>query len=141
MTADMTTAQRGFTLIELMVIVVIVGILASVAYPSFRDQALRASRSDAKAALVDAASRQEQYFLDNKTYTSDVADLNLAAETENGYYAVAIDAATAACPVTTCFTARATPLGRQADDTRCAALTLDSRGTKSATGTEPESCW
>lgn len=134
-------AQRGFTLVELMIIVVIVGILASVAYPSYRDQALRAARSDAKGALLDMASRQEQYHLDNKTYASDPDDLNVAAATEHEYYALAIDAATAGCPVSICFVLRATPQGGQADDTRCGQLTLNSRGTKGATGTEPDSCW
>lgn len=141
MNVNPRAAQRGFTLMELMITVVIVGVLASIAYPSFRDQALRASRADAKAALVDAASRQEQYFLDNKRYANDLDDLNLAAETENGYYAMSIDAPTAACPISTCFSARATPQGRQVADGRCAELALNSRGIKSATGSEPEICW
>ena len=129
------------TLIELMIVVVIVGILAAVAYPSFRQQALRSARADAKSALVDAIARQEQFFLDNKTYSSSLANLNVPATTENGYYTLSIDAATTACPISRCYGIRATPAGTQADDTKCAALTVNSSGVKSATGTTPADCW
>jgi type IV pilus assembly protein PilE len=133
--------QHGVTLMELLIVVVIVGLLAAVALPSYRENAMRAARSDARTALQEALSRQEQFFLDNRTYTNSLAALNLAAATENDYYTVSIDAATAGCPISRCYTMRAVPQGRQADDTQCAALTINSSGTKSATGTEPASCW
>lgn len=133
--------QRGVTLMELLIVVVIVGLLAAVAVPSYRENAIRAARSDARTVLQDALSRQEQFFLDNRTYANSLAALNLVAATENGYYSVSIDAATAGCPISRCYSMRAVPQGKQADDTQCSALTINSSGTKSATGTEPASCW
>ena len=132
---------RGFTLIELMVVVVIVGILAGVAYPSFREQSRRSARAEARAALLDGASRQEQYWLDNKSYTATLSDLQIAATTESEKYAISVDAASAGCPIARCYSLRATPQGPQAEDANCSALTLNSSGVKSATGTTPTECW
>jgi type IV pilus assembly protein PilE len=135
--------NKGFSLIELLIVMVVVGILASVGYPSYRDHVLRTQRAEAQSALMDAASRQEQFFLDNKTYTTTIGagGLNLAALTESGAYALSVVAPTAACPITRCYVLRATPQGGQTDDTRCASLTLSSSGTKNATGTAPTECW
>lgn len=132
---------HGFTLVELMIVVVIVGILAGVAYPSFRDQARRSARAEARAALLDGASRQEQYWLDNKSYTATLSDLQIAATTESEKYAISVDAASAGCPIARCYSLRATPQGPQAEDANCSALTLNSSGVKSATGTTPTECW
>ena len=134
-------AQRGFTLVELLVVVVIVGILAAVGYPSYRNQAIRSARADARVELMDIVSRQEQFFLDNKTYSATLGGLDMTATSESGYYTLSIDAATADCPITNCYALSATPLGRQADDTACNVLTLDSSGIRSATGSDPASCW
>ncbi|MGR8919698.1 MAG: type IV pilin protein [Gammaproteobacteria bacterium] len=133
--------QAGFTLMELMIVVVIVGILAAIGYPSYRNQAIRAARSDARTELMDAMTRQEQFFLDNKTYAASLANLDMVAASESGYYTLSIDAATAACPITSCYAMRATPTGSQTEDTDCAVLTVTSGGIRSATGTDPASCW
>lgn len=133
--------QSGLTLLELLIVVVIIGILASVAYPSFRDNALRSARSDARTTLQNGLARQEQFFLDNRTYAANLAQLDLVAATDNGYYTVSIDAATAGCPITRCYSMRATPQGTQANDARCSVLVINSGGTKTATGTEPATCW
>ena len=76
----------GFTLIELLVTIVIAALIAAIAIPSYSDFVERSRRSEARAALGDLADRQEQFFLDNKTYTSSLGDLNVNANTENGYY-------------------------------------------------------
>lgn len=137
----MQTKQNGFTLIELMIVIVIVGILVSVVYPSFREQALRSARSDAKTALATAISRQEQFFADNKTYTGSLSALDMVAETDNGYYQISIDAATTACPLARCFAMRAVPQGGQTDDLDCGSLTINSSAVKSATGSLGAACW
>lgn len=61
---------RGFTLIELMITVVIVGILASVALPSYRNHVIRSKRSSAEAQMMDIASREQQYLISNRVYAS-----------------------------------------------------------------------
>lgn len=133
--------QRGVTLMELMIVVVVVGILAAVGYPSYRKQSLRAARSEGRAALLAAASRQEQYFLDNKSYAASLSELGLTALTEGGKYQLAVDAETSGCPLTSCYALTAAPQGRQVDDGDCGSLTLDANGTKGATGTTPSACW
>ena len=127
---------RGFTLIELMIVVLIIAVIGFIALPSYRDYVLRAARSEGKAALMTVASKQEQYYLDNKTYTSTLADLNVPATTEGGKYTVVIIAADA-----TSYSLEAQPAGGQVDDTDCADLTLDSNGTKGASGPTGTECW
>jgi type IV pilus assembly protein PilE len=62
-------AQRGFTLIELMVAVVVLAILASIAYPSYMDYTQRARLAEARSQLMDARAKLEQFYQDNRTYT------------------------------------------------------------------------
>ena len=78
--------QSGFTLIELMITVAIVGIIASIAIPSYFEHVKRAARTEAIAALLDIANRQEQYFADNRQYATTFDQLGLNDTTENGYY-------------------------------------------------------
>ena len=126
--------QRGFTLIELMIVVAVIAILASVAMPSYRDYVLRANRSAAQSHMMDIAGRQGQYMLDNRSYAATVGTLNLSTPTDvSAYYNVAI-AITAAPPG---FTITATPYGSQTSDS-CGALSLDSTGAKTPTTGR---CW
>jgi len=136
--------KAGFTLIELMITVAVVGILAAVAYPSYRDQVLRSRRSEAKAALADTVGRQEKFLLNNKTYTATLgaSGLNMNATTESGHYLMSVVAPTASCPIARCYVVQAVPQGAQTNDTRCATLSITSRGQKleSGTGTVAD-CW
>lgn len=80
---------QGFTLIEVMIAVVIVGILASIAYPSYIDYVVKSGRSEGVAAVMKVANLQEQYYLDNRAYATDMTKLGLAASpfvTEHGRY-------------------------------------------------------
>jgi type IV pilus assembly protein PilE len=125
--------QGGFTLIELMIVVVIIGILAAIGYPAYRDYVLRSNRTEGYAALSDAAARQERFFSNNNIYTTDMTALNFTADpyitNQNQYYSVDVDAPTAGCPIVSCFSITATAQGTQADDTDC-------QGTRT-----PANCW
>lgn len=136
-------SQRGFTLIEVMIVVAVVAILVAVALPSYQDSLIKGRRSDGISALLDVANRQEQHMLDRSTYVADMTLLGFPADpavSEEGFYTV--DAA--ACGVgtiATCYVLTATPTGGQANDTRCANLVLDSNGRRTATGTQADDCW
>lgn len=125
---------RGFSLIEVMVVVVIVGILASIAYPSYIDFVTKSGRSEGVVAVMKVANLQEQYYLDNRTYTSDMTELGLATPfiTEHGYYSVA------SVGTSSSFTITATAKGSQASrDPICTIITITSAGVK---GPAAE-CW
>ncbi|MFV0594542.1 type IV pilin protein [Shewanella sp.] len=125
---------QGFTLVEVMIAVVIVGILASIAYPSYIDYVVKSGRSEGVAAVMKVANLQEQYYLDNRAYATDMTKLGLAASpfvTEHGRYSLASSG-------TSSFTITATAQGSQASrDSTCATITMTSAGVK---GPSAE-CW
>ncbi len=123
--------QRGFTLIELMVVVAIAALLAMVAIPSYDSFVTRTRRSEAREALSDFAARQEQFFLNNKSYSNSVAALGRGTATSGGYYNISIPLAT-----TTAYTLRADAQSPQDRDTDCAVMTLTSTGSRA-----PADCW
>lgn len=125
--------QRGFTLIELMIVVAVVGILAAVAYPSYMDQVRKGRRAEAQAALLNIGARQQQTLLDVRSYRSSLADLNVGLPaTVQQTYTVTLVLGTGTVPA---FTATAAPVGAQAADT-CGSLSLTEKGVKS-----PANCW
>jgi type IV pilus assembly protein PilE len=75
MQARLVHKMRGITLIELMIVVVVIGIMAAVAYPNYREFVARANRNEAKAALLRIATNQERFYLQNNTYTCDMTRL------------------------------------------------------------------
>jgi len=131
--------MRGMSLIELMVVVAIVALLATIAVPSYRQFLLKSHRAEAKAALLNLAAAQEKFYLQNNTYTDDLTTappggLGLPATTENGHFTVAIAAGANAAG----FTATAATAGGQAQDTHCATFTINQAGARTATSSN---CW
>lgn len=132
--------RKGFTLIELMIAVAIIGIIAAVAIPQYKQYVLRGNRAAAQAFMMDVANREKQYLLDARSYIAGSTDavgllsaLNMTA-TKAVYtnYTIAIAAsAPVAAPPT--FTITATPVAgsQQVSD---GSLTLDDMGTKGPTG-------
>lgn len=134
--------KNGFTLIEVMITVAIVGILAAVAYPSYTEHVKKSARAEAITALVDAANKQEQFFVDNHDYTAVLANLGLNATTETGLYTLSIVAVANSRE----FIITATPTsGIALTDSDCTALSINELSTKAATGghsSDPSAfCW
>lgn len=121
--------QRGFTLIELLITIVIVALLATVAYPSYQDAIRKSRRSDAVTALAAVQQAQERWRSNRNSYTTaltaepgaDPPGLGLSATSPNDYYAIGIDAAAA-----TGFTVTASAVAgtSQAGDGSCARLRI-----------------
>jgi len=133
-------ANQGFTLIELMIVVVIVAVLMGIALPSYTEYVNKGRRSDAMSALLDVANRQEQFMFDRNTYTTTLSDLNVPVNTEHYTIVVAVGGTGS---IQTSYRLTATPLATspQDDDARCTSFRLTSTGTKSATGTHAADCW
>lgn len=130
----------GFTLIELMITVAIVGILAAIAYPSYLDQVRQSRRADAQSALLQAANRQERFYTTQYTYANNLGDLGMPAETENDAYTLNVDSGDGDG-----FQISANAQGDQVNDD-CGKLTINERGEKTANdqGTNEaisQQCW
>ena len=142
--------QGGFTLLELMIVVVIIGILAALSYPSYMQYVISTKRTAATSVLLQVADRQQQFFMDNKTFTADMTNLGFAASPlvvgDDGRPLASGDAKSvytismSNVGVTT-YTITATPLHAQLSrDTECGALTLDQTLAKGAGGAVAD-CW
>lgn len=116
--------MAGFTLLELLITLVIVGILASIAYPSFIESVRKSRRADGIAALTQARHAQERFRANNPTYsgTLDNTGLNLPATSPDGHYTLAVGGNT-----TKTYTATVTAKGSspQINDTACRVLKLE----------------
>lgn len=103
----------GFTLLELMIVVTIVGVLAAIAFPYYGDYVRKSRRVDGENALMEAAQKLETFYAANATYTEDevAANISVKSQTTDGvyFYDIAIVAADASCPITSCYRIDATP--------------------------------
>jgi type IV pilus assembly protein PilE len=124
---------KGFTLIEMMIVVAIVGVLATVAYPSYVDQVRRSHRSEAQTVLMNLANRQQQFLLDTRSYADTVGALTIPIPASvSAFYTVTMVVGTATAPE---FTAIASPLASQASD-KCGVIQITHTGEKT-----PTNCW
>lgn len=132
-----TQQQRGMTLIELMIVLVVLTVLVAIAYPSYQNQVQKSRRADGITALNDAAMIMERCRSDNASYVG--CEAGVDATSENGYYTIAATAAA----TDTAWSFTATAVGVQANDGKCMTLTLDSLGNRGYTGSaaDADTCW
>jgi type IV pilus assembly protein PilE len=132
--------SRGFTLIEVMIVVVIVGILAAVAYPSYSEYIKRGYRAEGMALLNDAAARQERYFAQSNSYitsTSSLGELGLTVTSDtvastNDRYTLSVAGGSGGYMLT------ATPTF---SDSQCGNLTLTATGSRGSSAGSVDNCW
>ncbi len=135
---------QGVTLVELLIVVVIIGVLGMVAIPSYRQYSIRAQRTEAKTALLQLATNQARFYLQNNTYTNNLAALGFpAGTTSKGVYTLAVPVANANAYQAT---AVPTPGGglngkNMTVDTDCALFSIDARGVQAAAPDPNTSCW
>lgn len=143
--------QRGVTLIELMIVIVILAVIASFAYPSYMNYVVDTKRTAATSILLQVADRQQQFFMDNKRFTNDLTNLGFAnnplviaddgrpmanAADSDSTYSVALTNVTA-----TTYTITAAPLNGQASrDAECGSMTLNQTLMKGSSG-GGDDCW
>ncbi|MES9900896.1 MAG: type IV pilin protein [Sedimenticola sp.] len=144
----------GFTLIELMIVVAVVGILTAIAYPSYNEQVSKSRRTDAQTALMEVTNREEIFFSNFNTYTTVVVSpdpcagaacgLGYISTSPEGYYSISVAAGGAG--IGTSFTASAARVSgsAQASD-KCGTFTLTDTGLQgvsgAASGYDADRCW
>ena len=136
--------SRGFTLIEVMIVVAVIGILAAIAYPSYLEYIAKSKRAEAVAALMDGAQALERYYTINGRYTTTSGGTTLASVfpttvPANGtvYYNVSAQSATSST-----FTLRAVPTGSMGSD-GCGTFAITHAGERTVTGSKKSvaDCW
>ena len=130
--------SKGFTLIELMIVVAIIGILTAVAMGFFGDNVIRSNRSEGRAELTATAASLEKCKSLYGAYNAGGCNVAAAIATDTNYYSIDTTTRTAAT-----FTLTATPVAGQpqANDADCTSLTLTNTGVKGGTGANAAECW
>ncbi|HXR19715.1 MAG TPA: type IV pilin protein [Steroidobacteraceae bacterium] len=138
-------ASAGFTLVELMVVVIIASVLVAIAIPSYIDKVRKSRRTEAKTALLDLAGREERYYNTNNAYTNLPANLGYGAgvfplNVGSGYYQVTVAAPAPAAGNPPTYTITATPLGDQIKDAQCQQFQLTNSGLQTS-APNLTACW
>jgi type IV pilus assembly protein PilE len=128
---------RGFTLIELIIVIAIVALLVAVALPTYRDHVRKSRRAEAQAYMMSVAGRQQQFLVDTRNYAATLPTINIPQPSSVGsFYTVTL--AVAAGPPPT-FTLTAAPMaGTDQVNEKCGTLTINQTGAKTAA---LSSCW
>jgi type IV pilus assembly protein PilE len=134
-------SQRGFTLVELMIVLVIIAALVGFALPAYRDYVVRSNRVEAMVALTELANLEEKHFSNELAYTTTLSDLDYPQFTPDDHYQLSISNSANLDYILT-----ATPRNQQlADDNSCQQFTLNSLGQRSARDTNgndtTQECW
>ena len=125
--------NRGFSLIELLIAIVVVGVLAAIALPAYTSQLRKSARAEAQSVMTTAAGNQQQYLLNRRAYAPSFVALNVTVPADlNGKYTFTVVAAGGPPPT---FTLTATAIGAQAKDA-CPTMFIDSAGNRT-----PPACW
>jgi type IV pilus assembly protein PilE len=133
----MRNHNRGITLLELLIVVVIIGILAAIAYPNYRQYVQRSKRSEAMSALLQIATEQERYYLNQNTYTDDLTELGFTTDpytTGSGTYSVRVTSAD-----TETYTAQADYQLSDEEGSKCDIFVINAAGEK--TSSPNTDCW
>lgn len=135
----MKTKMRGFTLIELMIVVAVIAILASIAYPSYTNYVTKTRRAAAGACAMEAAHYMERYYTTKMTYLNAALPQTQCRNDIVDNYTIQLQAGSTTASE---YTIEAEPQGQQLSrDTKCGTLVLNQAGAKSATGTNADQCW
>jgi type IV pilus assembly protein PilE len=136
-------STRGFTLFELLVVLVVVGILATVALPAYRRHVLRVNRSEAMTLLLDLQGAEERHYLVHDRYTNSIeaappAGLGLPVSGTSNKYTLSVSLASDGQT----YIATASPVGAQAADLECLSFSVDARGRRAVSGAGGiRRCW
>jgi len=130
----MPTQRSGFSLVEVLVVLVVIAILTAIALPAYREHMLKTKRKDAIAALGRIQIEQEKRRGTASAYGS-LADLGLPATSPDGHYAISVTNVSA-----TAYTAIATAIGAQADDKACPTLEATQAGPDLGSE-QKKACW